>query len=500
MVKDQLVKGLREAAEIVTSTLGPKGNYVFIDGETVSTTKDGATVANYVAKHFEGWEKAGAKLLIQAAQNTAKKAGDGTTTTCAMASQLSHCIEEGVSHQFFEELDSRIEKVIEVLENQSLEATEDLIKSVALVSSNHDVSIADVVASVINELGEYGQVVGGVSRKGYTYADTVKGYSCGSSILSPNFLDGHVDSQKIENPYVLIIEKKIERQQELIPLYSKLKKHLTHLYKTTGAIKPVLAIIGDIEPGVAKFMLRNKLQPKKDTIPVNVYPVASPESGMNRYKILHDIGAITGAKVFSAYSSNDIKDFEISDLGEINFAQVGLNGFVINSNADVEDLVEVIKEGDDDEEFKRMRISMLKSGISTIFIDADTNSDLIRKSQVVEDAVLACQSAIKSGVVLGGGHSLMEVAGTIDLHHADKVDNAIEALLSSVFVTLSSGMTDHFFNPDYPFDFLKEAHVPKEDFDVFTPVSVLSTAMKGAASVCKQIFLTKYGVNNDVIK
>ena len=253
-------------------------------------------------------------------------------------------------------------------------------------------------------------------------------------------------------------------------------------------------IVGDIEPDVAKFMLSNYRNPKPGTPPIKMYPIKSPEVGMDRYNILSDIAELTGATVFSSFNSHNISKFKVSDLGRGKFAEVGMQGFRIATDTSTEPLIEKIrKEESGNEELKAQRISMLQKGLATIYVGGSTPSEMQQNDQVIEDVMLACKAAMESGVVLGGGHSLMMAE-----KHQYNHPTVISAMARSVLEQLSTNAgLDVTWDKDYPFDFLNKNHVDKQEFEIYTPVAVLKAAMEGALSVTKQTLKTSYGLRQN---
>ncbi|MGB1038924.1 MAG: TCP-1/cpn60 chaperonin family protein, partial [Bacteroidia bacterium] len=492
-VREEIMKGVYGATEVVASTMGPQGNLIAIEvnGSTVFS-KDGVYCLSYVPQNLDGWEKFGASVLLQAARNTLQKAGDGTTTTCVMTRGLMKGIERSEhspTYAFFDELEEDIKKVVSSLKNMSREATKEVIKRIAMVSSNFDKSIAEPMAEVAFELGPEGQTYALPSPTGKTYYEIHEGYSCPSGVLSPDFLTNRT-TEKLNNPYVLIVEQKINSHKELIGLYNKIKVH----FRDANNIAPILMIVGDIEPDVAKFMLSNARNPKPGTPPIRIYPIKSPEVGLDRYDILCDIAELTGATVFSSFNSHNVSKFSVSDLGRAKFAEVGMQGFRIATDTSTEALVEKIRgEESGSEDLKKQRISMLQKGLATIFVGGDTTSSMQQNDQVIEDVMLACKAAMESGVVLGGGHGLMEVNEYVYNH-----PSVISTMLRSVFEQLSANAElNVFWDKEKPFDFLSKTHKDRSEFEIYTPIAVLEAAMKGALSVTKQCIRTKYGLKQN---
>lgn len=438
----KLIEGLQEVARIVCSTMGPMGQKVGIPADPRNRilrnefSRDGITVARNCQALFTGedaWIKnMGAQVLVDAAKQTVDAAGDGTTTTCAITSSLLSEIVRALKtepHKFFDGYSARLlkdlaEEAVDLIKAQSVQPTEEMLRNLCVVAANNNERLGEMVAGMIWELGGESFVHNTLAKGEKTRVEIKKGYELDTGLLIPQFLYAqqtpcvNVSSDRtmvvLRNPYVLLVEEKVTDFKEIESIY---KAYQQAAKRGNYYDRPLLIVAGDFGDQALRFVISNLLEPRTN-IPVPVFVVKSPRSGMQRFRMLEDIQAAVGTrKVFSKYSGTTLSSFRgVEDFGQCHVAELTKESarFMISEFQEdaVEKRVEHIRASEEDEQFKSERISKLTKGTGIVHIGGFTDAEHQYEMEVVEDTVRAAQSAMNDGVVPGAGYALSK-AGSL---------------------------------------------------------------------------------------
>ena len=492
--RNKVFKGIDKLTKAVSSTLGAGGKCVMLEDSSgkPQITKDGVTVANTITL-LDPVENMGATLLKEAARQTVKEAGDGTTTATVLAhSILNKAINPNVnSRELKNGINSAVEKVIKYLEEKSIEVEGDMLDQVATISTDNDKNLGKIIASAFKEVGTNGVVSMEISKDEDTTYEVVDGAILNQGLKNFHFItDKEKATAELNNPLVLIVENKIENAR-------KIQSVLEYVIKN----KRSLLIIAECDVAVASMLAMNKI---KGNIKVNI--VDSPDYGLNRKQILQDIAVITGGKVFNEDLGDDIDLISNDYLGEANKCVTNSDETVIQVNEVSEQtklLIDSVKK-----QLKKAstpgkiiqlekRLALLNGKVGIIKVGANSEIELKEKSDRVEDAICATKAAIKEGILPGGGIALLNAAQNIK-SNSDGETVLLEAIKSPFNTILENAGIES-----------KEPSKEGEGLDVVTgnmvnminngiidPLLVTKSALKNAASVATTILSTDCVINN----
>ena len=485
--KTKINAGVTKLANAVKSTLGASGRCVIYEdarGNPV-ITKDGVTVAESVVL-YDPVENIGATLIKEAARNTVKEAGDGTTTATVLSEALLKRYNEAKDADRSVRLgvSSCLDKVINYLEDIKIEVTEELLEHVASISCNNDKELGKIIAEAYTQVGKDGVVLMETSDTEDTYVDLVDGVQFDSGLTSPHFVT-NTEKQKaeLENPLVLLCSSEI-------PNIRRIQGVLEYVIKQNRA----LLIIAPVAQQVKSALLMNKI---KGVIKVNVIDV--PGFGPTKKDTCEDLAIMTGAKLFNEQLGDYLDSITPEDLGEVEYSETDDNNTVITldeeANFEISERVDELHKRIADEQngfIKKkleQRLSMLSGSVGIIRVGANSKVELKEKKDRVEDAIYATKAALKEGIVPGGGIALLNAAQKIEpSNEGEKVLlNAIKA----PFITIMNNAG--FEALGYP---EKEGIgvnvVTGEEVDmvaegIIDPVLVTKSALKNAVSVVSTI-------------
>lgn len=423
--KGKILKGIEQLANAVVTTLGPNGRNVIIENEdgTIQSTKDGVTVAKSI-KLKDRVEDIGAQMLKQAAIKTADKAGDGTTTSTLLASEL---VREGIKTisqgSNVVEVKRGIEKakdiILDYLEEEAIEIdSEDQIKQVAAISANNDMSVGTIIAEAMAQVGRDGLISIEESNSSETSLEIVEGMQLDRGYKSPYFVnDNKTMSTIFDNPRILLSDDVITQINDLLPLLNKI----------SADNEPLLIIAQDVEAEALGTLLLNK---SRGTL--RVCAVKAPDYGERRTLILEDIAALTGATVVSKEKGLTFKKFNMDWLGSARKVTVNNSTTTIIDGAGekeaIEDRVEEIKaqientESSFAREQLQKRLSRLIGGAAIINVGGYTELEMREKKDRIEDSLFATKAAIQEGILPGGGIALLRARH--DKKVKEKIDKA----------------------------------------------------------------------------
>ena len=405
--RDALKRGVDTLANAVKVTLGPKGRNVIIDKKfgSPAITKDGVTVAKEIELK-EPLENMGAQMVKEVASKTADIAGDGTTTATVLAQAIVTAgiknVAAGANPMDLKRgIDKAVSAVVENLKSQSQTVGEDnnKIKQVASISANNDEVIGSLIAEAMGKVGKDGVITVEEAKGTETEVKTVEGMQFDRGYLSPYFVTNADKMEaELENPYILIYDKKISSMKELLPVLEKQVQ--------TG--KPLLIIAEDLDGEALATLVVNKIRGS-----LKVAAVKAPGFGDRRKAMLEDIAILTGGTVISEERGYKLENAELSYLGQAEKVVVDKdNTTIINGSGSSEDIkarVNQIKTqietttSDYDREKLQERLAKLAGGVAVLYVGAATEVEMKEKKDRVDDALHATRAAVEEGIVAGGG-------------------------------------------------------------------------------------------------
>ncbi len=509
----KLRDGMDVIAEAVATTLGPKGRNVALDRKfgSPTITHDGVTVAKEIELE-EPFENMGAQLLKEAATKTNDIAGDGTTTSTvlahAMVAEGLKTLAAGANPMMLKRgIEAASKKISDAIKNQSIEiSTKEEIANVATISAQ-DRPIGELIAEVMDKVGKDGVITVEESKGLEFEQEYVEGMQFDRGYISPYFITDseHMESV-IENPYILVYDKKISAAQDLLPLLEKLVQ--------VGKRELVL-IAEDIDGEALATIVLNKLRGT-----LNVLAVKAPGFGDRRKAMLQDIATLTGATVISEETGRKLDSAEVADLGNAekivsdkdNTTVIGGKGDAKAIKGRIDQIrVEIEKTTSDyDSEKLQERLAKLSGGVAIIRVGAATETELKEKKHRVEDALSATRAAVEEGIVPGGGVALLNAMKKLDGMKLDSDDettgvNIIRKALEvpmrriaenagfdgSVIVENVRQTQAKEKNTKVGFDILLEKYVDMVEGGVIDPAKVTRGALENAASIAAMILTTE---------
>src|SRR3974390_740436 len=426
--RQSLLKGVSKLAKAVAATLGPKGRNVVIDKKfgSPTVTKDGVSVAKEIELE-DPYENMGAQMVREVASKTSDAAGDGTTTATVLAESIYR---EGLKFVTSGAnpigIQRGITKAVEAAVGQLDKITKKVkekeeIRQVGAVSANWDFEIADKIAEAMDKVGKDGTITVEEAKSIETTLDVVEGMQFDKGYLSPYFVtNAETMEAKLEDPYILIYEKKISSLKDLLPLLETAAR--------TG--KPLLVIAEEVEGEALATLVVNKLRGT-----LNVCAVKAPGFGDRRKAMLEDIAVLTGGKFISEDLGIKLESIELSDLGRAKSIVVDKeNTTIVEGNgksSDIQGRVNQIHRqtakttSDYDREKLQERLAKLAGGVAVINVGAATETEMKEKKARVEDALHATRAAVEEGIVPGGGVALIRCLEAIDKVKGSNEDEKI---------------------------------------------------------------------------
>ncbi|MGD2026515.1 MAG: chaperonin GroEL [Anaerolineales bacterium] len=509
----KLIKGVDVVAEAVITTLGPKGRNVALDRKfgAPTITHDGVTVAKEIELE-DPFENMGAQLLKEAATKTNDIAGDGTTTSTVLAHSIvtggMKNLASGANPMLLKRgIEAATKAVAEQISSQAIAVkTKEDIANVASVSAQ-DREIGELIAEVFDKVGNDGVITVEDSQGLEFETDYVEGMQFDRGYLSPYFVtDPEAMESVIEEPYMLIHDKKISAAADLVPLLEKMVQ---------SGKRELVVIAEDIDGEALATLVLNKLRGM-----LNVLAVKAPGFGDRRKAMLQDIAVLTGATVISEETGRKLESTTIADLGQCekvvatkdDTTVVGGKGNSTDIKGRIEQIrVEIEKSTSDyDREKLNERLAKLSGGVAVIKVGAATETELKEKKHRVEDAVSATRAAIEEGIVPGGGVALINAMSSLDgleMENADMqvgvkiVRDSLEIPMrkiaenagkdGSVIVDTVRRTQAEKSNDKIGFDVLAEDYVDMVEAGWIDPAKVTRGALENAASIAAMILTTE---------
>ena len=493
---DQIIAGVEKLANAVKSTLGASGKCVIFEdalGRPV-ITKDGVTVAESVVL-LHPVENIGATLIKQAARNTVREAGDGTTTSTVLANSLLKITNKHLDEEKIRELKAGIisgaNKVKVYLDKTSTPVKGQMLQNVAIISCNNDKELGTKIGEAYEQVGKNGVVLMEQSDTNETYVDFVEGVQFDSGLKSTHLItDKDKHTAVLDDPYVLIVSSPI-------PNIRKIQSVLEHAIKN----KRSLLIVADMEQQPYATLLSNKV---KGNIKVNIVDV--PGFGLTKQDTMDDLALLTGATIINEELGDDLDLISPDVLGSAKKAVTDEKTTILQIDEEIdvtERATEVTKSIEDESNpfFKKkleQRLSMLTGKVGIIYVGADSEVELKEKKDRVEDAIHATKAAYKEGIVAGGGVALLNAATSLKASNKGE-EILFEAIKSPYYTILdNAGIVE-----------IKKQTIKNRGIDVRTgkevnmikagiidPTLVTKSALKNAVSVVTTIVSADCVISN----
>ncbi|HEY7784217.1 MAG TPA: chaperonin GroEL [Pyrinomonadaceae bacterium] len=411
-----ILRGINQLADAVKITLGPKGRNVVIDKKfgSPTITKDGVTVAKEIELK-DALENMGAQMVREVASKTSDVAGDGTTTATVLAQAIFRegvkTVAAGANPMALKRgIDKAVERATEEIKRLAKPVKGDAIAQVGTVSANGDQTIGNIIAEAMNKVGKDGVITVEESKTMETSLEVVEGMQFDRGYLSPYFVtDPERMEAVLDNPLLLIHEKKISSMKDLLPLLEQVAK--------MG--KPMLIIAEDVEGEALATLVVNKLRGT-----LNIAAVKAPGFGDRRKAMLEDIAILTGGKVISEDLGIKLENVKLEDLGRAKKVTIDKDNTTIvegaGKQADIEGRVRTLRaqieetSSDYDREKLQERLAKLVGGVAVIKVGAATETEMKEKKARVEDAMHATRAAVEEGIVPGGGVTLVRAAKALE--------------------------------------------------------------------------------------
>jgi chaperonin GroEL len=510
----KMLKGVDKLANAVAITMGPTGRNVIIDksfgGPTV--TKDGVTVAKEIDLE-DRFENMGAKLVVEVAQKTSDLAGDGTTTATVLARAI---FKEGLRNvaagsnptAVRRGIDKAVAAVTEKLVSMSkpIKGRDD-VANVASISANNDSSIGELLADALFRVGKDGVITVEEGKTTDTKVEYVDGMQFDKGFVSPYFINRPATMDVLlEDPVILIYEKKVSNLRDLLPL----------LEKVAQSGKPLLIIAEDVDAEALTLLVVNKLRGV-----LNVCAVKAPGFGDRRKAMLGDIAVLTGGTLISEDLGIQLENVSLEHLGRAKKVTVDKNNTTIvdgaGKSADKEKRIAQIKnqmeqtESEYDKEKFQERLAKMAGGVAVISVGAETEADMKQKKARVEDALHAARAAIEEGILPGGGVALLRCSDVVEkLTDSLKGDERIgaqfvlDALPAPLTTIVNNGGKDGSVIADEilgkplstGYDANSGEYVDMYKAGIIDPVKVVRTALGNAASIAALLLTTEALVTN----
>jgi chaperonin GroEL len=413
--RQAILRGVNQLADAVKVTLGPKGRNVILEKKygSPTITKDGVTVAKEIELK-DPLENMGAQMVREVASKTSDIAGDGTTTATILAQAI---FREGIKHvaaganpmALKRGIEKAVDAVVEEVKKISKPVSGDMIAQVGTISANGDATIGNIIAEAMKKVGKDGVITVEESKTMVTELETVDGMQFDRGYLSPYFVtDPDRMECVLEDPYVLIHEKKISNMKDLLPLLEQIAR----------AGKPLLVISEDVEGEALATMVVNKLRGT-----LNVCAVKAPGFGDRRKTMLEDVAILTAGKPIMEETGIKLEGVKLEDLGRAkritvdkeNTTIIDGHGTAATIEGRIKQLRTQIEEttSDYDREKLQERLAKLAGGVAIVKVGAATETEMKEKKARVEDALHATRAAVEEGIVPGGGVALLRAASKL---------------------------------------------------------------------------------------
>ena len=508
--RDNLKRGVDQLADAVKVTLGPQGRNVVLDKKfgAPHITKDGVSVAKEVELK-DPIENMGAQMVKEVASKTSDTAGDGTTTATVLARAIINAglknVTAGANPTDLKRgIDLGVHAVVEDLKKRSIEVGNDnnKVQQIASISANNDEEIGKLIAESMQKVKSEGVITVEEAKGTDTYTDIVEGMQFDRGYLSPYFV---TDTEKmqvdLEDPYILICDKKISNMKELMPL----------LEKVVQSNKPILIIGEEVEGEALATLVVNKMRGT-----FKVAAVKAPGFGDRRKAMLEDIAVLTGGTVISEDKGYTLENADLSFLGSAEKISIDKdNTTVVNGKGETDDIQARIKQikkqiDDTDSEYDREklqeRLAKLAGGVAVLYVGAASEVEMKAKKDRVDDALNATRAAVEEGIVAGGGSSYLRSVNALKNVKGDNEDQNIgvgivqKAIQEPLRLIVENAGQDGSIvlekikekdQDNYGYNAKKEQYEDLLEAGVIDPTKVARVAIENAASVAGMFLTTE---------
>jgi chaperonin GroEL len=424
--RELLKKGVDQLADAVKVTLGPKGRNVIIDKKfgAPQVTKDGVTVAKEI-ELSESYANMGAQLVKEVASKTGDDAGDGTTTATVLAQSIINVglknVTAGANPMDLKRgIDKAVAKVIESIKEQSKTVGDDYskIEQVARISANNDFEIGKLIAEAMEKVHKEGVITVEEAKGTETYVEVVEGMQFDRGYISPYFVtDTEKMSAELENPFILIHDKKISTMKDLVPI----------LEATHQSGRPLMIISEDIDGEALATLVVNRLRAG-----LKVCAVKAPGFGDRRKEMLEDIAILTGGTVITEEKGMKLEDTTLEMLGQAEKVTVDKeNTTIVNGSGETSNIAARVAQiknqiesttSDYDREKLQERLAKLSGGVAVLYVGAPSEIEMKEKKDRVDDALSATRAAVEEGIVPGGGVAYIRATEVLENLEGDNDD------------------------------------------------------------------------------
>ena len=507
--REQLKKGVDELANAVKVTLGPKGRNVIIEKKfgAPHITKDGVTVAKEI-ELADAFQNTGAQLVKSVASKTGDDAGDGTTTATVLAQSIVATglknVAAGANPMDLKRgIDKAVAKVVEHIKAQSEQVGDnyDKIEQVATVSANNDQEIGKLIADAMKKVSKDGVITIEEAKSRETTIGVVEGMQFDRGYLSPYFVTNTEKMEcEMENPLILIYDKKISNLQEFLPILNPAAQ--------TG--RPILVIAEDVESEALTTLVVNRLRAQ-----LKICAVKAPGFGDRRKAMLEDIAVLTGGVVISEEKCLKLEQATIEMLGSAEKVTITKdNTTIVGGKGDkqnIQDRVNQIKNeikittSDYDKEKLQERLAKLSGGVAVLYVGAASEVEMKEKKDRVDDALCATRAAIEEGIVPGGGVAFIRSLESLEGLEGDNADEttginivkrAIEEPLRQIVENAGlegSVVVEKVRNQkgDFGYNARKDTYENLRESGIIDPAKVCRVALENAASIAGMFLTTE---------
>ena len=512
--RNGLKAGVDALANAVKVTLGPKGRNVIISKPFGSpqVTKDGVTVAKHIELE-DPLENMGAQMVKEVASKTNDLAGDGTTTATVLAQAI---VTEGLKNvaaganpmDLKRGIDKAVTSIVAELEAAAIEVGDDveMITHIATISANSDTIIGDLISNAFNKVGNHGVITVEEAKGMETYVKLVEGMQFENGYLSPYFVTNPDNmSCELENPYILLMDRKISTMKDLLPI----------LEPVSQSGRALLIVAEDVDGEALATLVVNKLRGG-----LKIAAVKAPAFGIRRKDMLEDLAVLTGGTVISEERGVSIEDVDISMLGSAENVTVSRdNTTIVNGKGDGDKLIARIEQvkgqieatsNTYDAELFSERLAKLDGGVAVLYVGAASEVEMREKKDRVDDALAATKAAVEEGVVPGGGVALINASDVLADLLVDSVDertgvdivyNAIKAPFKTICenagVSADVKLEGVISRPKGTgYNAKTNEYVEMIDAGIIDPKKVTRIALENAASIAGMILTTECALIN----
>ena len=504
--RGKLVTGIDKLSNAVTATLGPNGRNVVISkpGEYPQSTKDGVSVAQAITLE-DPIEELGVQLVKQAAIKTADVAGDGTTTSTLLASEM---VKAGLTHlnnganavEIKRGIDTAVKSLVNILREDIAEdiSSEAQLEQIATISANNDPEVGKLIATAMEKVGREGVVHIEESKSGETYLETVEGMQFDRGYKSHYFVtDNNTMTCTLDNPMILMADGRFTTVKELLPI----------LEGVSNQNRSLLIVAEDIDSEALATLIVNKMRGT-----IKVAAVKAPEFGDRRKLVLDDMAVLTGGQVFSSEKGMKLDKFQWEWFGEARLVTITKDQTtIVDGKGDVEKIESRINElqaqiekanSSFEQEKLQERLAKFIGGVAIIHVGGNTESEMREKKDRVDDALHATKAAIEEGIVPGGGTALLQARDCFE-HDGSIGAQIVYDVCASPFKKILSNAG---YEPEKMYSIINEILdgeywdgynlktdevVNMKEAGIIDPLKVTRAALENAASVAGTILLTE---------